>query len=142
MPNVTPSHQATMGRGDYLTGGEQVNGSSARTSIPLINGNWIRPNAAVLNNTARVSIPFNQIAAVDEGVNGCAPSAVARSIKYLRGTNVPASQSIYNDLVTAMGTVIGPGGGTNPANELPGKNTWVAGHGGQISSGWVAWGGV
>lgn len=75
-----------------------------------------------------ISVPETSIGAVNEDDNGCAPGAVARSIKYMSdnhsNVNVPATtQQVYGALRTAMKTTAA---GTMTDNILSGKNAYVA----------------
>ena len=78
-----------------------------------------RPGKSIANET--------DVPAVNEDKNGCAPAAVARSIKMLSNENdhldvSDTAQQIYNDLRGKMGTTAT---GTSTPNILAGKNTYV-----------------
>lgn len=99
----------------YRVGG-YVDGGSASTDLPLRIGPWIglRPDrqgkiaiAADLQQATVKGSPDN-LPAINEGTNGCAPAGVARSIQYMlnnQGRQVGLSaQGIYNELYGDMGT--------------------------------------
>ena len=90
----------------------------------------------VIASRGSISIPETSLATVNEDDNGCAPGAVARSIKYLsdahENVNVPDNaQTVYGQLRTAMGT---DANGTNTADILSGKDAYVAAHNLPITS--------
>jgi hypothetical protein len=90
---------------------------------------------AAIGAGGRGSIQTSQtnIAVVAEQLNGCAPGAAARSIKYLQqmypSLNVTQNaQQVYGTLTNLMQSVTGPattnGGGTAIANFVAGKNLY------------------
>jgi len=90
----------------------------------------------VIGSSAKIAIPEKDVAAVNEDKNGCAPGAVARSIKYMAdahpNVNVPDSaQTVYGQLRTDMGTTAA---GTDTPDILSGKNTYVRNHNLPITS--------
>ena len=109
----------------YLTGGRD--GGSELSKIPFIIGPWIGPDFfdGAIERTAATSVPPDSLPAVDEGENGCAPGAVARSIKYMldnAGVECDDVQDIYDDLYEGMGTT--PEDGTYDENLKKGKDAY------------------
>lgn len=86
---------------NYHTGG--FNGGGSGLSLrPLTIGPWVGPMVVPRGPTATTNVPADDIPAVNEDTNGCAPGSVARSIAYMTGDeNV---QDIYEDLYDDMGT--------------------------------------
>ncbi len=120
----------------YLAGGRN-GGGSALTSIPFDLGPWIGcqfPNTWPLYGSW-TSQSAADLAAVEEGIDGCAPASCARSIDYLSDTNdmgADAAKDMYDDLYSDMGT-ISPGG-TSDANMLAGKKKYTSDNGLRIDS--------
>ncbi|HXI85428.1 MAG TPA: PEP-CTERM sorting domain-containing protein [Verrucomicrobiae bacterium] len=91
---------------------------------------------SISNGAIRTS--QTNIAVVTEQLNGCAPGAAARSIKYLQqmypSLNVTQNaQQVYGTLTNYMNSFTGPastnGGGTAVANFVSGKNLYFATNG-------------
>lgn len=77
-------------------------------------------------------VAMNEILAIDEDVNGCAPAAVARSIEYLLNqspstTTMPHPQDLYEDLYDLMDT--DEEDGTYDDDLVAGKNAYNAANG-------------
>jgi hypothetical protein len=113
----------------YHTGG--FNGGGSGLSLrPLIIGPWIGPILIPSGRTATTDVPADDIPAVDEDTNGCAPGSVARSIAYMTGDeNV---QDIYDDLYDDMGTT--EEGGTTDDNIVEGKAAYAEANGLDITT--------
>ena len=105
---------------NYLTGGLN-GGGSGRAIIPLIIGPWIGIPKVPAGETVTTNVPADEIPAVDEDTNGCAPAAVARSIAYMTGSD--DVQDIYDDLYDDMGTT--EEGGTTDDNIVAGKAAYA-----------------
>lgn len=126
---------------DYLVGGLEQ-GGSGNSDLPQQIGAWVgcpdvgmcKPNP---EKTARILIATNNVAAIDEGKMGCAPSAAARSIKYLKGDSVGDPQGIYDGLKGAMGT--SPTTGTTKDNMLEGKRKYTKQNKLKIDTKMVGW---
>jgi hypothetical protein len=80
-----------------------------------------------------IQTPQTNVAVVAEQLNGCAPGAAARSIKYLQTmypslTITQGAQQVYGTLTNYMNSFTGPastnGGGTAVANFVAGKNLY------------------
>lgn len=81
-----------------------------------------------IGSVAKISVAEKSVATVNEDTNGCAPGAVARSIKYMSDAHshvnvTDDAQKVYGDLRTTMGTTAG---GTATSKILSGKNKYVA----------------
>ena len=145
----------------YLVGGEYGGGSEV-SDIPLTIGSFNGSSSPVVRNVS-ICIPVKDVPAIEEGCEGCAPGAAARSISYLGNPKVcnfttDDAQTIYKDLVVAMVTcikcncnstveccVLNPPGdcgcnetklccGTIPDLMLKGKNSYSGNHGFDIES--------
>lgn len=112
----------------YHTGG--FNGGGSGLSLrPLTIGPWIGPILIPRGRTATTDVPADDIPAVDEDTNGCAPGSVARSIAYMTGDeNV---QDIYDDLYEDMGTTEE---GTTDDNIVSGKAAYAEENGLDITT--------
>lgn len=138
---------------NYRVGGRN-GGGSEKSLLPLHIGAWgksLLPTdnvfAPVLEADTRIypeSLP-----AVEEGVNGCAPGAVARSIQYMLEQEEDwgiegGAQSIYEELVedmqTELGEVPGDPGGTTDDNLVAGKEAFNERHGLPINTDVSGWG--
>ena len=114
---------------NYHTGG--FNGGGSGLSLrPLTIGPWVGPIAIPLGRTVTTDVPADDIPAVDEDTNGCAPGSVARSIAYMTGDeNV---QDIYDDLYDSMGTT--EEGGTQDEDIVSGKAEYAEANGLDITT--------
>lgn len=126
---MEPVYSAPVAPGDFLVGGFNGGGSGQIQQRPApqpFRPQW-RPaqGRPVLLGAARP--PAGGFPVVEEAVMGCAPGAVARSIRYMldrRGAAAnPTAQAIYQGLYTAMGT---GAGGTSGQNMVAGKANWAA----------------
>jgi hypothetical protein len=107
----------------YLVGG-RVDGGSGNSTIPLTIGPFVGSTAKPVR-TARIKPTLAGVVPIDEGHNGCAPAAAARSLAYLGVTTNP--QDTYSDLYNRMHT--NPAvGGTTDGNLLAGKNDYCGNH--------------
>lgn len=134
---------------NYRVGGRN-GGGSEKSLLPLRIGAWGKS----LNPTDNVFLPVltadtriypESLPAVAEGVNGCAPGAVARSIQYMLEQEEDwgiegGAQSIYEELVEDMQTVIGDPGGTTDDNLVAGKEAFNERHGLPIDTDVSDWG--
>ncbi|HEY0511978.1 MAG TPA: hypothetical protein VGH73_08740 [Thermoanaerobaculia bacterium] len=104
---------------DYQVGG-YLNGGSEKTDFPLRIRPWVGSSldrqgklAIVMDRQASTKVAPADLPAINEGVNGCAPAGVARSVQYMlgnQGTKFPLSaQDIYNELYGDMGTTAANG---------------------------------
>jgi hypothetical protein len=103
---------------DYQVGGF-VNGGSEKSDFPLRIRPWVgvRPDRegklVMAMQQASIKIAPANVVAINEGMNGCAPAGVARSIQYMldnQGTKLGISaQDIYNELYGDMGTTAANG---------------------------------
>ena len=77
--------------------------------------------------------PVKGIHAVAELIDGCAPAAATRSLRYLMenaGEKPPHPTQMYNDLINEMGTVVGgqDDGGTSDDGIEAGKDSYANHH--------------
>ena len=92
-------------------------------------------------STAEIQTAETNVPAVAEQVNGCAPGAAARSLRYLgnmySSLNLTQSaQNIYGSLTNLMMSDTGPNSsnGTTIANFVSGKNAFIMSNGLSIAS--------
>ena len=130
-PNGSPVF-SQMGHADYLVGGIDNGGSGLRQIMEAI-GPFVGCHAldcAQPDFIALLPIPAASIDPVNEGKMGCAPAAVARSLKYLFGSSALQGvdvQDIYAALSLLMGT--NPVTGTNTDAIKSGKKKYAKQHG-------------
>ncbi len=99
------------------------NGGGSGLAILDTIGPWVRPwPVPIPVRIARTSEGGDDLPAVDEDVNGCAPASAARSIKYMLGDAADDVQDIYDDLYDDMST---DGTGTSDADMLDGKRAYT-----------------
>jgi len=126
-----PDSPASVVPDDYHAGGFN-GGGTGLSDLPLIIGPWVGPDpfAGQLEESALTVRGGRDLETVDEEINGCAPGAVARSIKYMldQMDRVPDDlrdidvQDIYESLKDLMGT---DNVGTNVDELLEGKAAWA-----------------
>ncbi|MEM9597438.1 MAG: hypothetical protein AAGD06_24430 [Acidobacteriota bacterium] len=134
----SPNARARVPLTDYLTGGR--GGGSGTSTLPYTIGPWVGPSfypgrgvdaaPAEPQRTASTSQSGDDLPKVDEDIDGCAPGAVARSIKYMAdnaGVDLPDVQDIYKELYEKMGTT--SPGGTSDDDIVAGKAKFAECHG-------------
>jgi hypothetical protein len=123
---------------NYHAGG-RLDGGSELSQIPRLIGPWVCPPVLPVR-AADITVDVDDLVAVDEDVNGCAPGAVTRSIKYMMGNcGVPtdATETMDEDLGDDMNT---GANGTTDDNLLAGKNQYVSDNDLPIDSELQYWG--
>lgn len=142
-PLVSAWEEARVLDDDYLAGGRVSPdglwwGGTGHSTIPLVPEPWgwwpplppplPPPPLPIATRWAAQSV--KGIEAVAELIDGCAPAAAVRSIKYLMGNageKTPQTTQMYNDLINEMGTVVGgqPDGGTTDDGIESGKDSYA-----------------
>ncbi len=108
-------------RDTFIEGGGKTAPQQAKNSKSADAGEKI-------GSVAKISVAEKNVATVNEDNNGCAPGAVARSIKYMADAHshvnvTDDAQTVYGDLRTTMKT---DADGTATPDILSGKNKYVA----------------
>jgi len=120
---------------DYMTGG-RVGGGTYLSDIPFTLGPLIDSSFdSIPVDWAWVGISVDDIAEVDENIDGCAPGSCARSISYLgdlHDLDTEDPQDIFADLKEMMNT--GRPGGTSDPDMLAGKDEYTSENGLPIES--------
>jgi len=120
---------------DYMTGG-RVGGGTYLSDIPFTLGPLIGSSFdSIPVDWAWVGISVDDIAEVDENIDGCAPGSCARSISYLgdlHDLDTEDPQDIFADLKEMMNT--NRPGGTSDPDMLAGKDEYTSENGLPIES--------
>lgn len=141
---LVPDQLALVETDEYHAGGYEGGGSSL-SGIPQLIGDW--GGVAAVPGIGEPPPPYeaangreggDNLPAVDEGRNGCAPGAIARSLRYLGnvwgdGTG-PTANQIYLELYDEMGTTARDG--TLDRNIIPGKNRVINNHDWPVDTGY------
>jgi hypothetical protein len=120
-----PTNVAVVLHSDYLVGGLR-GGGSGLASTPDTIGDWIGPAVPVTEvYFGETWVGTDDLPAVSEDDEGCAPGSVARSIRYMADNwdlDGPTAQEIYGDLYRYMGT---GEDGTDDDDIVAGKEDYV-----------------
>jgi hypothetical protein len=137
-----PASMAPVLHSNYHVGGLR-GGGSGQASTPDTIGDWLGPAGPVTEvHSGETWVGTDDLPAVSEDDEGCAPGSVARSIRYMAdnwGVKGPTAQQIYGDLYDDMGT--GPNG-TDDDDIVDGKAAYVNATGLPIDTGSYFWGNV
>jgi hypothetical protein len=108
IPTTGISASATVANLNFLIGGiAQFGGGTGQTAPPPAQNFMAAAPGGKLGQSATITGTEADIPAINEQVNGCAPGAAARSLKYL---GVPGdAQTLYGKLRDAMKTHVGGG---------------------------------
>ncbi len=144
---LVPDQLAFVTAEEYHAGG-YGNGGSSLAAIPQLIGDWGGVGEAGIGEPPPPYEAANgveggdDLPAVNEDRNGCAPGAIARSLRYLAdnagGDGMgPSANAIYDELWEDMGTT--EANGTRDVDIIPGKNAFLNRHDWPVDTGYFGW---